>query len=246
MTTSTVEPQILAHYPHALPATVFRQKISSWLEHELGMALSNVLLATSICADDIVFVTDDDGNVETQHTTRELLGPFEMGGLAGLPFTGKTGMTAFAHHVPDHGAACIVYGPHIGITDAGELGKVLRLGQHDESSACGALGVAIKHFLSAPDYEPVLDMDDAQEALLEQRLKPHMSTILAAANPMQAASEAAYTIIHDLILRYLTAAKSQFRCERVALIGVMIINTGPQHEDYIELRHSAVLRLADL
>jgi hypothetical protein len=246
MTTTAVESLVRAHYPQALPATVFRRQVFGWLEHELGMALSHVLLATSICADDIVFVTDAAGNVETQHATKELLGPFDMGGLAGLPFTGKTGMTAFAHHVPDHGAACIVYGSHIGMTDGGVLGKVLRLGQHEESPACGALGVAIKHFQSSPDYEPILDMDDAQEALLEQRLKPQMAQILAAPNPMQAASEAAYQVIEDLIYRYVAAVKAQFRCERLALVGVLIINTSPEHEDYIDLRYSAVLRLADL
>ncbi|HSN77161.1 MAG TPA: hypothetical protein VL334_18970 [Anaerolineae bacterium] len=246
MTTSAVASQVRAHYPQAMPAAVFRRQIFGWLEDELGMALSNVLLATSICADDIVFITDDAGNVETRHATKELLGPFDMGGLAGLPFAGKTGMTAFAHHVPDHGAACIVYGPHIGMTDAGVLGKVLRLGQHDESPACGALGVALKHFQSEPNYEPFLDMDDAQEALLEQRLKPHMAQILAAPNPMQAASEAAYRVIEDLILRYVAVAKAQFRCERLALVGVLIVNTSPEHEDYFDLRHQAVLRLADL
>lgn len=246
MTTSPVASQVRAYYPQALPATLFRRHVSGWLEDELDMALSNVLLATSICADDIVFITDADGNVETQHATKEMLGPFDMGGLAGLPFTGKTGMAAFAHHVPDHGAACIVYGPHIGMTDAGVLGKVLRLGQHEESPACGALGVAIKHFQARPDYEPVLDMDDAQEALLEQRLKPYMAQVLAAPNPMQAASEATYHVIHDLIMRYVAASKAQFRCERLALAGVMIINTSPEHEDYIELRHKAIVRLADL
>jgi hypothetical protein len=30
------------------------------------------------------------------------------------------------------------------------------------------------------------------------------------------------------------------------LIGAVIINTSPAHEDYVDLRHSAVLRLADL
>lgn len=246
MTTSGVESQVRFHYPQALPAPFFRRQVFSWLEHELGMSLSNVLLATSICADDIVFITDDVGNVETRHATKELLGPFDMGGLAGLPFAGKTGMTAFAHHVPDHGAACIVYGPHIGITDAGELGKVLRPGQHEESTACGALGVALKHFRSSPDYTPILDEDDSQEALLEMRLKPRMAHILAAFHPLQALTELIYDITHELIYRYVVAVKQQFGCERIALIGVLIINTSPGHEDYIDLRHSTVLRLADL
>lgn len=246
MTFNDVGSHVLSHYPNAMPASAFRRQIVRWIEQTLGIDMAHVLLATSVCADDIVFVTDVAGNVETHRAQDYLPGLFEMGGLAGLPFAGKTGMTAFAHHVPDHGAACIVYGSHVGMTDAGVLGKVLRQGQHEVSPACGALGVAIKHFQSTSDYDPVLDIDDAQEVLLEQRLKPYMAAILAASNPMQAASETAYSIIHDLILRYVTAVKAQFRCEHIALIGVLIINTSPEHEDYIDLRHRAVLRLAEL
>jgi hypothetical protein len=246
MTTETVGALMRNHYPGALPASVFRRKMIGWLENELGMDMAHILLATSVCADDVVFITDVAGNIETHRATQEMFGLFEMGGLAGLPFTGKTGMTAFAHHVPDHGAACIVYGPHIGMTDGGQLGRLLRPGQHEETTACGALGVAINHFQSHPDYQPVLDEDDSQEALLELRLKPHIAPILAAPNALQAATEVVYRITHELILRYVAAAKQQFRCECVALIGAVIINTSPAHEDYVDLRHSAVLRLADL
>ncbi len=246
MTTNTVDSLVRSHYPGALPASAFRRKIIRWLEGELGMDMAHILLATSVCADDVVFITDVAGNIETHRATHEMFGLFEMGGLAGLPFTGKTGMTAFAHHVPDHGAACIVYGPHIGMTDDGQLGRLLRPGQHEETTACGALGVAIKHFQSRPDYQPVLDEDDSQEALLEMRLKPYMAQILAAPNALQAATEVVYGIIHELTHRYVAAVRQQFRCERIALIGALIINTSPGHEDYIDLRHSALLRLADL
>jgi hypothetical protein len=246
MTTNTVDALVRSHYPGALPASTFRRKIIDWLEDELRMEMAHILLATSVCADDVVFITDVAGNIETQRTTQETFGLFEMGGLAGLPFTGKTGMTAFAHHVPDHGAACIVYGPHIGMTDDGELGRLLRPGQHEETTACGALGVAIKHFQSRPDYGPVLDEDDAQETLLEMRLKPCMAQILAAPNAMQAATEVVYGIIHALVYRYVAAVRQQFGCEHIALVGAVIINTSPAHEDYIDLRHRAVLRLADL
>ena len=50
MTTNAVASQVRAHDPQALPATLFRRHVSGWLEDELDMALSTVLLATSICA----------------------------------------------------------------------------------------------------------------------------------------------------------------------------------------------------
>lgn len=246
MPANSVEAHIRAHYPNALPVTAFRQSAFGALERELGVHLPQVLLATSICADDIVWVSDADGNIETQHATQELLGPFEMGGLAGLPFAGLTGMTAYAHHIPDDGAACIVYGPHIGITDSGKLGMVLRPGQHVESPACGALALALRHFQSSPEYEPILDEDDAQETLLELRLRPYRARFLAADDPLKAATELVYDTIDRLIYRYLHAVKDQFRCEYIALFGVLIVNTSPEHEDYIDLRHSTMLRLSDL
>lgn len=246
MTTESVEALVRSHYPAALPASVFRRRLISWMEAELGLPLAQILLATSVCVDDIVFITDVAGNIETQRATNAIMGLFELGGLAGLPFTGKTGMTAFAHHVPDDGAACVVYGPHIGMASDGRLGQVQRPGQHQTTPACGALGIALKHFQSTRDYQPVLDEDDSQEALLELRLKPHMAQILAAPDALQAATEAAYTITHELIVRYITLVKAHFRCERIALVGVVIINTDPAYEDYIDLRRQTVLRLSDL
>ena len=84
------------------------------IEHDID--ISKVLMATSVCSDDI--------NVPSTTFFNVLFGPFIMGGLGGLPFAGQTGMTAFAHHIPDEGSAFIFYGPHIGITLDGDLGKM--------------------------------------------------------------------------------------------------------------------------
>jgi putative membrane protein len=62
-----------------------------------------VMLADSICSDDV-------NSIQYPVRTQEFLGPFKMGGLDGFPFTGLTGMGAFASHVPDDGAVFIYYG----------------------------------------------------------------------------------------------------------------------------------------
>jgi len=67
------------------------------IEHQLDV--SKVLLATSVCSDDI--------NMPSTTFFNVLFGPFVMGGLGGIPFVGKTGMTAYAHHIPDEGSAFI-------------------------------------------------------------------------------------------------------------------------------------------
>ena len=40
---------------------------------------------------------------------------FNMGGLAGIPFVGKSGFNAFTSHIPENGHLLIAYGPHVGI-----------------------------------------------------------------------------------------------------------------------------------
>ncbi len=39
---------------------------------------------------------------------------FYLGGLSGIPFTGKTGFRAYSHHMPDDGDLFLMYASHIG------------------------------------------------------------------------------------------------------------------------------------
>ena len=68
-----------------------------------------------------------------------------MGGLAGIPFTGKVGFGAFSHHVPEGGHCSILMAPHIGMDDKGKFGRYLREGQADSGSCCGATVGAYVH-----------------------------------------------------------------------------------------------------
>jgi hypothetical protein len=63
---------------------------------------------------------------------------FPLGGLAGLPFTGKTGWHAFSSHVPVNGHIVVLFAPHVGIDYTGKVGSIYRSGQDCGSSACGA------------------------------------------------------------------------------------------------------------
>lgn len=62
-----------------------------------GITAKNTLFAQSICPDEINHECGDVTNLFSEHLGEV----FHMGGLAGVPFTGKTGFTAFSHHVPD-------------------------------------------------------------------------------------------------------------------------------------------------
>jgi len=63
---------------------------------------------------------------------------FNLGGLAGIPFTGKTGFVAFSQHMPDDGGLLVMYASHVGVSKNGKVGYVERHGMQCAGKACGA------------------------------------------------------------------------------------------------------------
>lgn len=244
MTSPDFDDLLRRHYPKAMAQPHFRDEIRARLLAE-GINPGKTLLVTSICADDVLAVHEPDSRSFGGKLKREFLGPFSMGGLAGLPYSGLTGLAAAAHHVPEDGTLLLAYGPHIGMGEEGGLGKLLRPYQSCESDACGALALALRHF-AMPGYQPTRDEDDIEQSALEGRLWPHRAEIMAAAHPLKTATDHAYAIIHDSLWRYVRARKQEFHCDRIALVGGVIINTGQDRDDYIDLRDWAVLKVAEL
>lgn len=235
------------YYPDAITNLEYQQRIYSKLKFEHGLDIDKMLLTTSICADDVIITHADELDSRRFKWKRDYLGPFSMGGLAGLPYSGITGLTAAAHHVPETGGSMLIaYGPHVGINDAGELGRLLRPEQEKETSACGALLIALNQLQKNPKGFGEFREDDLEQSALERRLLPYREQILAAPNPLKAITDATYDIIHSLMLRYVSECREQFYCEFVALVGGVLINTSQSEEDYVDLRYFEVFRVADL
>ncbi|WP_162418506.1 hypothetical protein [Cyclobacterium roseum] len=205
------------------------------IEHQLNV--SKILMATSVCSDDI--------NVPSTTFFNVLFGPFVMGGLGGIPFVGKTGMAAYAHHIPDEGSAFIFYGPHIGITLDGELGKMFRPRMEEKGNSCGALMLALNR-LQHDGYTPIVNDDDYQQMKLEESLLPFRAEILASENPPKAITEATYGIIDNKIRQYLKTCKDEFHADKVTLLGGIIINTDYGLDDYFDTRNFEVIDLKSL
>jgi hypothetical protein len=230
---------VLRAYPNAQTGEHITDTYLAYLEDEYRSDLKRMLFATSLCSDDV--------NVSTDFR-RVLKRPFTMGGLGGIPFTGYTGMVAFAHHIPDGGDAFIMYGPHIGITEDGQLGKMRRRGQAHETSSCGALQLAlarIKDGTQSPfsSEDPVLDY---QQLLLEELLSSHREQILMANDPIKEVTDITYTIIHEKILKLVMLAREEFNCERLFALGGIIVNTAPDMSDYVDVKHFEVFHMDDL
>ena len=76
-------------FPGAIAGSVFVEKLKCTLI-KLGIGSSKTLLASSVCPDEVN---------TSLYNLDSVFGPaFTMGGLAGMPFTGKTGFGAFRSH----------------------------------------------------------------------------------------------------------------------------------------------------
>ncbi|PPK76153.1 hypothetical protein B0F87_104245 [Methylobacter tundripaludum] len=204
---------IREYYPNANYSEILEKEVIAYLEH-IGFNPDKVMTANSICSDDInamQFPISDSG----------LLGPFYLGGLDGFPFTGLTGVQAFAHHMPEEGALLIYYGPHIGITEKGEIGKVVRNGQDHESNCCGAAQAALARINDQPQELSLLDY---QEDTIVQLFQKNKIRIEDEPYPIQEATEVMFEAIQERIHLLITKSKDEFVGKYLILIGSIFIN----------------------
>lgn len=225
---------VKSHFPDAMDAKDTSIYYLGLMKNEYDIDISRVLMAASVCADDL--------NVSSTTLFNVVFGPFNMGGLGGYPFTGLTGMAAFAHHVPDDGTAFIIYGPHVGITLEGKLGEVFRPRMETPGHSCGALLGVLRKFQD-PDYRYEHNIDDHQLGTLEASLAGKREEIINAENPVKRITELAFDVIDKKIHEYVDLQKSEFNVKNIALLGGIIINTNHGLDDYFDARNFEIVKL---
>lgn len=227
--------KIIRHYyPDAITTIDSVNKLIDFVEETLELEPSKIMLADSICSDDV-------NSIQYPVRMHELLGPFKMGGLDGYPFTGITGMNAFASHVPDEGAVYIYYGPHIGISKEGVLGEIHRMGQHTNSACCGAARAALNKLLNGSiAHDSVSDLD-YQMNTIEQILLREKERIMKSEIPLFTATEVIYEAIDARIEELVARAK--YNCQYVILMGAILINSDSDMGSYTSNRRFDVLDL---
>ena len=124
------EAVVQSHFPGAISNQDFVTGAVGLLAKK-GYNGENTLLATSLCCDELARQLEDDFNGIYGNN-------FNLGGLAGFPFAGRTGFGAMAAHIPDDGFCLIVYGPHVGVAADGTVGKVERSGIALVDTCCGS------------------------------------------------------------------------------------------------------------
>lgn len=214
-------------YPNAITTIDSVNILIDYVEDKLELEPTKVMLADIICSDDV-------NSIQYPARALEFLGPFKMGGLDGFPFTGLTGMGAFASHVPDEGAVFIYYGPHIGITKDGTIGEIHRVGQTKNSGCCGAAKGALNKLLHNEIKEGNITEIDYQMNTIEQIIYKQKDRILHAKTPLFEATEVIYEAIDERI--HELVEKTNYNCKYVILIGAILINSDSDMGSYTSIK----------
>lgn len=224
---------IKSYYPKAEEGEEYTARCIEKLRSDHGFNMDRTILAASVCSDEIILSATN----FREHVAMET--PFQLGGLAGFPFTGETGLKAFAAHIPDDGSAIILYGPHIGVSKSNEPGLVVRSGQNQESTCCGALVGAVNSF----ENEELHQFDeefDYQQWKITEKLKANRKDIEANSQPLVEATDRMYDLIDHRIKALVDKTRNHFQGKTIALVGGIIVNTDHGSPDWFEEREFEV------
>ena len=198
--------------------------------YKRGFTPENTLLGHSVCSDE---VNNRKEQLIPLLTDRWEEG-FTLGGLAGLPFAGKSGFGAYLHHVPDSGKLLVVFAPHVGIDEVGRIGSLQRDGQAKTSTACGAAIGAYKELQkqkkTASDPLLVFQEDnprefDPQLKQIVSLLAPRLNGIEDGADSIAFVTYQMYGVVRELITACITETPDLFDfASEVAVVGGIMIN----------------------
>ena len=219
---------VQSYYPGAISNKQLVSKVVDILSSK-GFSPANTLLATSLCCDELARQLEDDFNGIYGNN-------FNLGGLAGFPFAGNTGFGAMAAHIPDDGYCLTVFGPHVGITADGLVGKVERSGIALVDSCCGSAIAASNYVKGITDggmnvRVNLQSFTDFQQGAVQELILPHGKRLSEAENRMVELPLALYES-QNLLLNDIISSGSSGLKRGLARLGGIQINTGPNTLDY--------------
>lgn len=217
-------------YPDAITNEELVTKVIAALSAN-GYEESKTLLATSLCCDEVNRVLEKD--------FAKVYGDnFSMGGLAGFPFGGTTSFGAMAHHIPHGGSCFIVYGPHVGVSESLEIGKLSRRGLDHSGSCCGSACAALAYVRMVSEGVadetpmPIDDPIEMQQWLVGKLLLAHEDRLQRCENPMAELPMALFDEQVKLMENIVRKGCSQVASGTIALLGGIQINTPDGTSDY--------------
>ncbi|KAL7463870.1 hypothetical protein ACHAXS_004221 [Conticribra weissflogii] len=216
------------NFPGAISNKDLATRVVGLLD-EKGFNPSNTLLCTSLCADELARVLEDEfvdiyGN------------NFNLGGLSGFPFAGNTGFGAMAAHIPDDGFCLLIHGPHVGITKEGQIGKVERSGIALVDNCCGSAIAASNYLKGITDggatiTPKIQQFTDFQQGAVQELILPFGKRLGRAENRMRELPYALYDSQDVLVTDIVNTGKGGIK-KGLAVLGGIQINTSPDTLDY--------------
>lgn len=216
-------------FPKALPTLdVVDRVVQSLSPYGFG---SSTLLVTSFCPDDI------SRSLEKEFSS--IFGEcyFQLGGLAGFAFGGLTGFGAMASHVPGGGGCVIVYGPHVGIDDNGQLGYATRTGSSTSSACCSSATEAVERMRGVQRHTVISDGNNLSGPLETQQAHVN-SVVLQHADRLERAKDAQIELPYalfdtqDELMMKIVAQGCDRVPGKIVLLGGITINTPDGVSDY--------------
>lgn len=241
LTNPDFDTSVRTFFPGSVPNSLVNSRVAKTLS-DRGYLPYNTILGASVCSDEIDSTANSlVANLQRSLTLKNDGGVFNLGGLGGVPFVGKSGFGAFLSHVPIEGRVVIVYGPHIGISNEGVVGKVERVGQGGPSGACGA-GIGAYKAIKAGGRGPN-DKFDYQEEFIIDELTPKLQLLLeqqkssGAVNSFVNSNTALtavtcnmFDIVNDVLEEQISAAWNApgfwDKVTEVTLLGGIVVNRG--------------------
>jgi len=216
------------NFPGAISNKELATRVVNLLE-EKGFNPSNTLLATSLCADELARILEDEFvNIFGNN--------FNLGGLSGFPFAGNTGFGAMAAHIPDDGYCLLIHGPHVGISKEGVIGKVERSGIALVDNCCGSAIAASNYLKGITDgganiTPKIQQFSDFQQGAVQELILPFGKRLARAENRMRELPYALYDSQEVLVTDIVTTGSKSIK-KGLALLGGIQINTSPDTLDY--------------
>jgi Limiting CO2-inducible proteins B/C beta carbonyic anhydrases len=202
---------------------------------EYGYQVRQTLCATSLCGDEM--------NRPLELALSQIFSEsYSLGGLAGCPFGGVTAFRKMKAHVPDTGAAVIVYAPHVGISLDGRVGHVDRAkisSQEGEHTLCCRSAILaadqVSKVLRGEAEAMPMDLMDASQYYVTNMLKPYAERLEAHATDLQKMMDLPYVLFEgqtDLMNRIIQEGSQAGFPGASAVLGGIQINTPPGYLDY--------------
>jgi len=225
---SPFDKMVRKSFPGAISNTDLSKRVVKALDAK-GFTPENTLLATSVCADELARVLEDEF-VDIYGTN------FNLGGLSGFPFAGNTGWGAMSAHVPDGGYCLTIHGPHVGITQDGVIGKVERSGIALVDSCCGSAIAASNYLKAITDGDASINpnlqsFSDFQQSAVQELILPFGKRLNDANDRMKELPYALYDSQEVMVTDIVTTGKGSIK-KGLAVLGGIQINTGPDTDDY--------------